>query len=196
MSLDGQGGGAQLCREKVVRAQPAMLEAKQGPGRVRHADCSRWGSPGAVGGSRAVEPWSSTVVRSQKARLPSVAALHRNSLLQLRTGHLGQNGMQETVVPTRRRAPRGPSPLLARRLVCEGMDLEDTALVVKGFCQELQPPSKLLQKKEPAGQGCSPQPTPEPPTPLARPRLSPHCPIATGCSHQGAEARPVELTHS
>lgn len=28
-----------------------------------------------------MEPWSSTVVRSQKAKLPSVAALHRNSLL-------------------------------------------------------------------------------------------------------------------
>lgn len=63
-------------------------------------------------------------------------------------------------------------PPLIGCLMCEGVDLEDTPLVVEGFSQELQPLSRILQEKEP------------------------HCPITTGCSHKGAKARPVKLTYS
>lgn len=45
------------------------------------------------------------------------------------------------------------SPPLVGCLMCEGMDLEDTPLVVEGFSQELQPPPRVLQKKEPGGGG-------------------------------------------
>lgn len=44
-----------------------------------------------------MEPRSSTVLRSQKAKLPSVAALHRNSLLGARKGQLDQSGKQKAV---------------------------------------------------------------------------------------------------
>lgn len=64
------------------------------------------------------------------------------------------------------------SPPLVGCLMREGVDLEDTPLVVEGFSQELQPPPRVLQKKEP------------------------HCPITTGCSHKGAKVRLVKLTHS
>lgn len=43
------------------------------------------------------------------------------------------------------------SPPLVRCLVYEGVDLEDTPLVVEGFSQQLQPLSRILQKKEPGG---------------------------------------------
>lgn len=33
-------------------------------------------------------------------------------------------------------------------------------------------------------------------TPTLGPGLLPHCPITAGCSHKGAKARPVKLTHS
>lgn len=43
------------------------------------------------------------------------------------------------------------SPPLVGCLMCKGMDLKDTPLVVEGFSQELQPPPRVLQKKEPGG---------------------------------------------
>lgn len=47
-----------------------------------------------------MEPWSSTVVRSQKARLPSVAALHRNNLLGARGKAVGSvRGMESNRSP-------------------------------------------------------------------------------------------------
>lgn len=83
----------------------------------------------------------------------------------------------------------------------KGVDLEDTSLVVEGFSQQLQPLSRILQKKEPGGRRVTQLRTHSgqpyvlcPLTPC--PSLLPHCPITAGCSHKGAEARPVELTHS
>lgn len=44
-------------------------------------------------------------------------------------------------------------PPLIGCLMCEGVDLEDTPLVVEGFSQELQPLSRILQEKEPGTEG-------------------------------------------
>lgn len=151
-----------------------------------------------------MEPWSSMVVRSQKARLPSVAALHRNSLLGARKGQWVSegDGKQKEPPPGPRRAPMQPlSPPLVGCLMGKGMDLEDTPLVVEGFSQELQPPPQVLQKEEPGGRRVAQLRThsgqPSSPCLLAQgPQLSPHCSITAGCSHKGAKARPVELTHS
>lgn len=107
-----------------------------------------------------MEPWSSTVVRSQKAKLPSVAALHRYSLLGARKRQLGQSGRWKATRAPRTHAEPSCSllPLLVGCLVGEGMDLEDTPLVVEGFSQELKPPPRVLQKKEPGrGRGCPAQ---------------------------------------
>lgn len=106
-----------------------------------------------------MEPWSSTAVRSQKAKLPSVAALHRKSLLGARHRQLGQRGGRRATgdtPPPLRLHPRKParqplSPSLIGCLVRKGMDLEDTPLVVEGFSQELQPPPRVLQKEESGG---------------------------------------------
>lgn len=75
--------------------------------------------------------------------------------------------------------------------------------MVERFSQQLQPPSRILHKKEPGGRGWPrSEPTLDNPTsfvpwtPTLGPGLLPHCPITAGCSHKGAKARPVELTHS
>lgn len=92
------------------------------------------------------------------------------------------------------------SPPLVGCLMREGVDLEDTPLVVEGFSQELQPPPRVLQKKEPGGVGGWPSSEPilenHPPSSALPTPCSPHCPITTGCSHKGAKVRLVKLTHS
>lgn len=73
--------------------------------------------------------------------------------------------------------------------------------MVESFSQELQPPSRVLQKKEPGGAEGSPAQNPFWTTlhPVSCPhhqaRFLPHCPVATGCSHKGAAARRIELAH-
>lgn len=50
-------------------------------------------------------------------------------------------------------ATQSLSPSLIGCLVCEGVHLEDTALVVEGFSQQLQSPPRVLQEEEPGGGG-------------------------------------------
>ena len=93
------------------------------------------------------------VVRSQKAKLPSVAALHRNSLLETRK-QLGEgDGKQQEAPNPCGTTTQALSPPPIGCLMCEGVHLEDTALVVGGFSQQLQSPPRVLQEKEPGAQG-------------------------------------------
>lgn len=60
-----------------------------------------------------MELWSSTVVRSQKAKLPSVAALHRNSLLGARRGQLLQSETESNRSPHQPVQDHHAAPLTA-----------------------------------------------------------------------------------
>lgn len=44
------------------------------------------------------------------------------------------------------------SPTLVRCLVCEGVDFEDTPLMVESLSKEVQNSSRVLQEKEPGGE--------------------------------------------
>lgn len=95
-------------------------------------------------------------------------------------------------------------PLLPPLVGCfmrKGVDLENTPLVVEGFSEELQLPPRVLQKKEPGGaEGwSSSEPLLDNQSHIlspAHPMLLPHCSVTAGCSHNGAKARFVKLTHS
>lgn len=110
------------------------------------------------------------MLRSQKARLPSVAALHRNSLLEPGEHPSSVHGPPIPTLPTPvHPTPGSPSPWLARHFMSKGVHLEDTALMVEGLCQELQNPPAVLQEKEPGGGGGVACRHPKKPGPLRLP---------------------------
>lgn len=95
-------------------------------------------------------------------------------------------------------------PTLVRCLMCEGIDFEDTPLMVESFSKEMQNSPRVLQEKEPGGEGgCISEPILRAHTLcllILCPTCSPHCSITTGCSHKGARANArligVKLTNS
>lgn len=79
----------------------------------------------------------------------------------------------------------------------EGMDFENTPLVVESLSKEMQNPPRVLQEKKPGGgeaaQNSSWRAHTCLPPMTTGPKCLPHCSITTGCSHKGALTRLIGL---
>lgn len=167
-----------MARQLLTRGQPRLCWRLQGSGAVVQHRGQVPEGQAAIGGRTAQE--------QSPGRRGKVA------------GSVGATEGNKGAQGPRQSHHAALSPPLVGRLVCKGVDLEDTALVVEGFSQELQPPPRVLQMKEPGGGGVSSEPILDSPSsylPALSPMLLPHCSVTTGCSHKGAEVRRVELTH-
>lgn len=194
VSLDSQAGGAQPWREKRL-SEPHL---PRGEGKVG----GREGLPGArqlltggqpglcwrLQGSRAVVQHCGEVPEGQAA-IGSCAAQEQSPERRGKAaGSVRATESNEGAQGPRQSHHAALSPPLVRRLVRKGVDLEDTALVVEGFSQELQPLPRLPQMKEPGGVGNSSHPILGAPSLYLPPYLTP-CSYLTAPSLQAAATR-------